>query len=496
MKPQRVVDLLCTFRQRRKINMNSLSEESRIQRVIVSPDTPIRAAIKTLDEAGTGALALCDEQRKLVGLLTDGDIRRALLREHPLDDECASIATAHPIVVTGLVSPSLALQMMNEYDMHHLPVVDRDGVLTDFLLRQDVIEEFQFELEATDRLRKVCILPSMTISEAMERLNQAGTGAMVLTDPQGKLCGIITDGDIRRAVIQRQPLTASCGSIATPDPVRATHPISNADALHLMNKHDIHQLPLVDSESRVVRFLLRQDLVPALQQNLQAVVMAGGYGKRLLPLTETVPKPMLPVGERPLLELIIQQLRRAGIQDVNLTTHYLPECISGHFGDGEPFGVRLNYSREEHPLGTAGGLRLMPRPLGPFLVINGDILTGVPFQQMLQYHRAHRAALTVGVRKYEMQVPFGVVDCNDVHITGIEEKPCLSYFINAGIYLLEPEAWDYIPENMQFDMTDLIRILLNAGETVVGFPIMEYWIDVGRHEDYIRAQELVLKGEI
>jgi len=386
---------------------------------------------------------------------------------------------------------------MNEFDIHQLPVVDDRGILVDFLLRKDVVEEYQLAVESRERLRKVCVGPQTSIADALAQLNDAGTGALVLCDDEGKLCGLLADGDIRRAVIRRVPLTDPCGSIATQNPVRASEPITPSDALHMMNEHDIHQLPLVDGEGRIVEFLLRKDLIPNMpQDDMQAVVMAGGYGKRLLPLTEKVPKPMLPVGERPLLELIIQQLRKAGIHDVNLTTHYLPESISGHFGNGEHFGVRLNYSREENPLGTAGGLRLMPRPQGPFLVINGDILTGVPFQQMLQYHRAHRAMLTVGVRKYDLQVPFGVVDCDDVRITRIEEKPCHSYFINAGTYLLDPAAWDRIPEGSRFDMTDLIRVLLEAGETVVGFPIMEYWIDVGRHEDYMKAQELVLKGEL
>jgi dTDP-glucose pyrophosphorylase/CBS domain-containing protein len=475
-------------------DMNEIGKKTRLERVIVSPGASIREAMKALDEAGTGALVLCDEGKKLVGLLSDGDVRRAILGEHPLEDACITVACTVPIVGTDPFSPAQALRLMNDYDIHQLPVVDGDGVLVDFLLRKNVVAEYEFELEAHNRLRSVCIAPQATISEAIAQLNAAGTGALVLCTDEGKLHGLITDGDIRRAVLQRKPLSDACESIATREPVRASRPLSDADVLHMMNEHDIHQLPIVDSEDRVIEFLLRKDILPNSHYDLQAVVMAGGYGKRLLPLTETVPKPMLPVGERPLLELIIEQLRRAGIHDVNLTTHYLPEAISGHFGNGEHFGVRLNYSREEHPLGTAGGLRLMPRPQGPFVVINGDILTGVPFQQMLQYHRSHRAALTVGVRRYDMQVPFGVVECEDVRITRIEEKPCLNFFINAGTYLLEPAAWDLIPDNQKFDMTDLIRVLLEAGETVVGYPIMEYWIDVGRHEDYVKAQELVRKG--
>ena len=477
--------------------MTDPSKKIDLATVTCSPSASIRVAVEALDAAGTGALALCDSEGKLVGVLSDGDLRRALLQKHSLEDACIAVASRTPIIGRSPISPGNALRVMNEFDIHQLPVVDDRGILVDFLLRKDVVEEYQLAVESRERLRKVCVGPQTSIADALAQLNDAGTGALVLCDDEGKLCGLLADGDIRRAVIRRVPLTDPCGSIATQNPVRASEPITPSDALHMMNEHDIHQLPLVDGEGRIVEFLLRKDLIPNMpQDDMQAVVMAGGYGKRLLPLTEKVPKPMLPVGERPLLELIIQQLRKAGIHDVNLTTHYLPESISGHFGNGEHFGVRLNYSREENPLGTAGGLRLMPRPQGPFLVINGDILTGVPFQQMLQYHRTNKAMLTVGVRKYEFQVPFGVVDCDDVRITKIEEKPCHSYFINAGTYMLEPAAWDLIPEGSRFDMTDLIRVLLEAGETVVGFPIMEYWIDVGRHEDYVKAQELVSKGAL
>jgi NDP-sugar pyrophosphorylase family protein len=309
------------------------------------------------------------------------------------------------------------------------------------------------------------------------------------------LCGLLTDGDIRRAILQGKSMVDPCVTIASRKPVVAPRSIGTGEALHLMNLHDIHHLPVVDSENRVVEFLLRKDLAPDVRLDLSAVIMAGGYGKRLLPLTESVPKPMLPVGDRPLLELTIQQLRRSGIRDVNLTTHYLPETIVNHFGDGEGFGVRLNYLKEDHPMGTAGGLRQMKRPEGTFLVINGDILTGVPFQEMLAYHRKHGAVLTVGVRKYDVQVPFGVVECEDVRITKLQEKPSLSFFINAGTYLLEPSACDYIPEGRPFDMTDLMQKLLEAGRPVVAFPIMEYWIDVGRHEDYQKAQEDVRNGK-
>lgn len=468
----------------------------RLESVIISPSVRIAEAISLLDKAGTGALVLCSGDRKLVGLLTDGDIRRAILKGRSLSDSCDSIAHREPIVALSPVSPADSLRLMNLHDINHLPVVDTDGILQDFILRRDLGTESELDAAAEQRLESVVIPPTASISEAVEQLDKAGTGALVLCTAGRTLCGLLTDGDIRRAILQGKSMTILCGTIASLTPVVAPQSISMREALHLMNQHDIHHLPVVDSQNHVVEFLLRKDLVAESCVDLSAVIMAGGYGKRLLPLTESVPKPMLPVGDRPLLEHVIQQLRRSGIREVNMTTHYLPESISSHFGDGDGFGVRLNYLKEENPMGTAGGLKLMKRPEGPFLVVNGDILTGVPFQEMLMYHRKHHAEITVGVRKYEMQVPFGVVQCEDVQITALQEKPSMNFFINAGIYLLEPSAYDSIPEGHPFDMTDLIKKLVVEARTVIGFPITEYWIDVGRPEDYKKVQEYATGGRI
>jgi dTDP-glucose pyrophosphorylase/CBS domain-containing protein len=476
--------------------MISISRQTRLESVVVSSSLSIGEAIARLDKAGTGAVALCGENRKLVGLLTDGDIRRAILRSVTLDNLCGSISNSQPIAALEPVDSAEALRLMNQHDIHQLPVVNADGMLVDFLLRRDLSQESEFESTTERRLESVVISPDTTIAEAIAQLDKAGTGVLLLCQSDRILRGVITDGDIRRAILLGKPMEAPCSTIASKEPVVASHSIPMAEALRLMNQHDINQLPVVDAENHVVELLLRKDLVTDVQLDLPAVVMAGGYGKRLLPLTESVPKPMLPVGDRPLLELIIQQLHRAGIRDVNLTTHYLPDSILNHFGTGKDFGVSLNYSKEDHPMGTAGGLKLMKRPESSFLVINGDILTGLPFQEMLMYHRKHGADLTVGVRKYDMQVPFGVVECDGVRITGIREKPSMSFFINAGTYLLEPSACDYIPDGRPFDMTDLIQKLLETGKTVVAFPIMEYWIDVGRHEDYQKAQEFALKGRL
>jgi dTDP-glucose pyrophosphorylase len=343
--------------------------------------------------------------------------------------------------------------------------------------------------EADQYLDGVSVLPSLSITEAISQLDRAGTGALVLCTPERELRGLLTDGDIRRAILGAVPLSSPVAAIATVTPVVAHTPVSSEHALRVMVEHDISHLPVLDGDGRLVEFLLRRDLTVDVLERLPAVIMAGGYGTRLMPLTEHVPKPMLPVGDRPLLERTIEQLRRSGIEDVLLTTHYLPESIVEHFGDGHAFGVRLNYSNEEEPLGTAGGLRLLDQPDGPFLVINGDILTGVSYQQMIRFHEKQGALMTVGVRTHEVQIPFGVVECEDVRVMGLKEKPSLTFFVNAGIYLLEPAACDYIPAGRRFDMTDLIQALLDNGQMVASFPIIEYWRDVGRHEDYRQAQE-------
>jgi dTDP-glucose pyrophosphorylase/CBS domain-containing protein len=470
--------------------------DSRLKSVVVEPTISINEAIRRLDTAGTGALIVCSEGLQLLGLITDGDLRRAILSARNLEDPCVSICTRTPITATSPISPLDALRLMGMYDINQLPLISEDGIVCDLLLRQDMGDNERLPVGAAERLARVAISPDTSLTDAIGVLDKAGTGALVLCAEGRILCGVLTDGDIRRAILQGKSMLAPCIDIASQEPVSAPHKIRASEALELMNKRDIHHLPLVDEHNHVVDLVLRKDLVPEFRPDLSAVIMAGGYGKRLLPLTETVPKPMLPVGDRPLLELAIEQLRRCGIRDINLTTHYLPESIVNHFQDGARFGVALNYFKEEHPLGTAGGLKQMNRPNDTFLVINGDILTGAPFQEMLLYHRKHRAIMTVGLRKYDVQVPFGVVECDDVRITGLREKPSLNFMINAGTYLLEPAAYDYIPDGQRFDMTDLVQRLIGDGLTVVGFPIMEYWLDVGRHEDYEKAKADVLKGRI
>ncbi len=271
---------------------------------------------------------------------------------------------------------------------------------------------------------------------------------------------------------------------------------SAEDLLHLMNQRGIRHIPLVDQEKRVVDIGLMSQLVKTSELPLTAVIMAGGFGTRLRPMTNDLPKPMLPVGDKPLLELIIGQLRGAGIRQVTITTHYKGEIIADHFGDGRNFGVDIKYIQEGHPLGTAGAIHLVETTDDPILLLNGDVLTRVDFRAMLDFHRDHQADLTVAVKEHVFEIPYGVVSFQGELVTGIIEKPKVKRFINAGIYLIGGQARRLVPAGQPSDMPDLIGTAISKGYRVVGFPVIEYWLDVGKMEDYERAQTDVRNGEV
>ena len=349
----------------------------------------------------------------------------------------------------------------------------------------------------------LCITGSATIRDTIKCIDRSGAISLaLLIDDAGKLVSVITDGDVRRGLLHR---------VGLDDPVIKLLPIKEkmpnaravtasigsdkADLLKLMQDRGVRQIPLIDENERVVDIVLLRDLLPEVTSELQAVIMAGGSGRRLLPLTADTPKPMLPVGGRPLLERIVVQLQQAGIRQLNITTHYKPEKIVEHFGSGSSFGVDIHYVNEDLPLGTGGALRLVPRQKTPILVVNGDVLTGIDYRQMVDYHREHCADATIAVNSHTIEVPYGVVETEGSQIIGFREKPELHLFVNAGIYLLEPAVYEFIPEHEHFNMTDLIMRLLEAGRNVVSFPIREYWMDIGQHQQYAEAQQhLAVQG--
>ncbi|MFZ0312900.1 MAG: nucleotidyltransferase family protein [Candidatus Korobacteraceae bacterium] len=345
------------------------------------------------------------------------------------------------------------------------------------------------------------ITAKSSVRETMSVIDRHGKGVAVLVDEERRFVAIVTDGDIRRGILAgvnlEQPIARlkEWPTIPSRVPVTALVGISEADILTLMNTRDIRQIPLLDEEGRVCELSVMEDIVKEVDLPLTGVIMAGGYGKRMMPLTETLPKPMLPVNGRPLLEHMLNKLQKAGIRSVNVATHYRSDQIVEHFSDGSQFGLKLNYFDEAEPLGTAGALAKMTATTEPLLVLNGDILTDVDLRAMLHFHREHNAALTVGVRQYDIEVPFGVVETNgSAKVTAITEKPVLRHFINAGIYLVNPEMCRLVPPDRCFDMPDLIRAAINCGSAVISFPIREYWLDVGQLEQYQKAEADVAKG--
>lgn len=348
------------------------------------------------------------------------------------------------------------------------------------------------------KLQTLFVSPDYTIRAAMKCVDRGSCGIALVVDQERYLLGTITDGDARRAVLAGTDLESPISELLNKKistqyfkPVTAPPETDRKSLIALMHEHSLRQVPIIDNEGRVVDLIMLDDLIPIQDLPLQAVIMAGGMGTRLMPLTEDLPKPMLPVGGKPLLERVIEQLRQVGIRRVNVTTHYKREKISDHFGDGSAYGVELNYVNEDKPLGTGGALGLMGAPTEPMLVINGDILTQVDFREMLAYHRENLADMTVAVRQYDIKVPYGVIECTGTRVCTLKEKPQVHFLVNAGIYLLEPKVYEFIPNGKHFNMTDLIQRLLDSNQTVISFPIIEYWLDIGQLADYEQAQKFI-----
>ena len=341
----------------------------------------------------------------------------------------------------------------------------------------------------------VFVTSQSSIRDAVSTIDRTMAGIVLAVDNEQQLIGTITDGDIRRALLAGISLDSPVQILLDAKPAPAprtptTAPVGTPDAalLELMNRHDLRHIPLIEADGRVVGLALLRDLVQEYELPLRALVMAGGYGQRLRPLTEDRPKPMLPVGDRPLLEWIVGQLQAAGIRRVNVATHYRADVIERHFGDGRQFGVDINYVNEDQPLGTAGALSLLGESNEPLLVMNGDILTRVNVAAMLEFHRSHDADMTVAVRPYEYQIPFGVLTTDGVTVTSIDEKPLLQHLVSAGIYLLNGTLCRLVPPGRPYDMTDLIARVLDERLRVISFPLREYWLDIGRAEDYVKAR--------
>jgi dTDP-glucose pyrophosphorylase len=336
--------------------------------------------------------------------------------------------------------------------------------------------------------RQISIHPDQTIREALEVIDEGGVQIAIVADDQDRLEGVATDGDIRRGILQDLDLDAPVASVMNEDPITARPQEDRQSLIDTMQARRIHQIPLVDGKGRVVGIEVLDDLLEPEARPNPVVLMAGGLGTRLRPLTEDCPKPLLEVGDKPILETILEGFIAHGFHRFYLSVNYKAGMIEEYFGDGSEWGVDISYVHEEKRLGTAGPLSLLPvRPEETIIVMNGDLLTKLNFAYLLDFHRKHDVAATMCVREHETQVPYGVIETDDQYMEGIVEKPTERYFVNAGIYVLEPETLQYVPENEFFDMPDLFERIIDDGREATVFPVREYWQDVGRKEDFQRV---------
>lgn len=330
---------------------------------------------------------------------------------------------------------------------------------------------------------------SASLGEVIRNLDSTSLQIALVVSPTGALIGTVTDGDIRRGLLRGLDLSSPIDSVIHKDPLVVPPQLGREMVLQLMQANKIRQLPVVDAQRQVMGLHLWDDLLaPDAKPNLM-VIMAGGQGTRLRPYTENCPKPLLPVGGKPMLEHIIERAKREGFTHFVLAIHYLGHMIEDYFGDGSKWQVKIDYLREEEPLGTAGAIGMLhPRPSAPFVVSNGDVLTDIHYGELLDFHCRHQATATMAVRQHEWQHPFGVVRVKGVDIVGFEEKPISRSHINAGVYVLEPVVLAHLKPGERCDMPTLFaRLSTDAGRTIV-YPMHEPWLDVGRPDDLERAR--------
>lgn len=332
------------------------------------------------------------------------------------------------------------------------------------------------------------VAPETTLREALQVIDRTGCQMALVVDAGRRLLGTLSDGDIRRGLLKGTSLADPVSSMMHRNPTSARPGDNREDILAMMRGRGLHQIPVLDEQGRVVGLETMGDFFARPVRDNWVVIMAGGLGTRLAELTRDTPKPMLRVGTRPILETIVRSFEHQGFRRFHFAVNYKAEQIEAHFGDGSDFGVDIRYLRERERLGTAGALSLLPElPSQPLVVTNADLLTKEDFGAMVDGHVQAGAVATMAVRDYEMQVPFGVVRERDGRISEIEEKPLQRFVVNAGMYVLSPEAVAMVPCNICFDMPTLFQQLVEAGRVTRCHPVASYWLDIGRIGDYERA---------
>jgi len=335
---------------------------------------------------------------------------------------------------------------------------------------------------------KIKLTAESTIRDALVVIDSGAVKFAIVVDEEDRLIGTLTDGDIRRSLLAGKELESSIRDIYFREPTVANIRNTKKEIINICTAKKIYQVPIVDDAGKVVSIdILDELLKPEVHPN-KVVLMVGGLGTRLKPLTNVTPKPMLHVGGKPILETIVENFAGYGFTNIVMCVNYKSQIIQDYFGDGSQYGVKIEYIFEENQMGTAGALSLLPEPLtDPFFVMNGDLLTKVNFEHMLDFHLSGKATATMGVREYDFQVPYGVVNIMDGQIQSIEEKPVHKFFVSAGMYILDPECIDLIPQSEFYDMPTLFEKMIALGLNTTSFPLREYWLDIGRIEEYEKA---------
>jgi len=338
--------------------------------------------------------------------------------------------------------------------------------------------------------KDACVDPAMPIEDVLRTIDTVALQIAFVLDEQSRLCGTVTDGDVRRGILRGVGLREPVSTIMNPHPLTASLNEDREIMLARMRARGIRHLPIVDETGRMVGMEGLPELLEPLRVDNPVVLMAGGIGSRLAPLTNDCPKPLIHVGGRPIIETILLNFVQYGFHRFYVSVNHKAEMIMDFLGDGSAWNVHIDYIREASPLGTAGALALIPeRSNLPILVMNGDILTKVHLGRLLEFHLQRQAVATMCIREFEYQVPYGVVRVDGHSVFQIDEKPVQKYFVNAGIYVLDPSAIDHIPANQHFDITSLFDLLIAAKAPVAAFPLREYWLDIGRQSDLALAQE-------
>jgi dTDP-glucose pyrophosphorylase len=350
-------------------------------------------------------------------------------------------------------------------------------------------------------MKETTLSPNSKLLDAVRTIENSRRRMAVVVDADQRLIGTLSDGDVRRCLLTGGSMETPVSQAMNVSPLTAKVGSSSAHLIDLMRKRNVMAIPIVGEEMRFEHLVHLIDIELSQIGNLTfaefdfAVIMAGGEGSRLRPLTDSIPKPMVEINGAPLLERQIARLIMAGIKDVYLSVNYLSHIIENHFGNGERFGIRIHYLREQQKLGTAGALALLPkRPSRPILVMNGDILTTSDFGGLYAFHDTHKAEVTVAAVDYRVNVPYGVIKTKGVYATGLIEKPSQNFLCNAGIYAVSPDALDLLQGITHLNMTDIIDTCLSRKIPVAVFPVHEYWSDIGTPDDLEKARNFFSKG--